>query len=71
MNGETSLYLAYVKITKTAHLREFWILRDNSQLRSICKCKYNSHFIRKEEMRNHLMSYEYLMLEASSDDVCA
>ena len=67
--SETSCTYVNIRSPKSTHLRECWILIDKSQSLSICKCKDNSHLIRKEKMINHIMTYEYLMIQASFDDV--
>ena len=66
---EKSCVYANIRWPKSTYLRDCWILRDKSQSNSICKCKDNSHLIHKQEMRNHLMSNDALMLEASFYDV--
>ena len=63
------MYLRQDNVTKSAHLRECCILRDKSKSHSTCKCKDNSNLIRNDEMRNHLMIYDALMLDANFYDV--
>ena len=56
--SDTRCTCAKYKDTKSTHLKECWKLRGKSQSYSTCKCKDNSHKIRNDEMRNHLMRYD-------------
>lgn len=63
-----NLYLHKYKVTKSTHIRECWILKEKLQSHSKCMFKDDSHLIRKDDMINHLIRYDYLMIEESFDD---